>query len=57
MKERPNLILEVKVKMYYGLKTMTRKFRKYGQLETRVVYLQNMPTSYVKYKNEEDKDK
>ena len=33
--------MEVKAKMYYDLKMMTKKFRKYGQVENIVVHLQN----------------
>ena len=37
-----------------GLKTMARKFRKYEQVESIAVHLQNTPTHYVNYKIEED---
>ena len=30
-------------KLYYSLKTMARKFRKYGQLGNIAIHLQNMP--------------
>ena len=33
-KERLNFLVEVQAKVYYGLKTMARKFRKYGQVES-----------------------
>ena len=41
IKERPNLLVKVQTKMYYGLKTITMKYRKYGQVEYIVVHLQN----------------
>ena len=52
-KERPNFLVEVQAKVYYGLKTMIRKFRKYGQVENIAVHLQNTPTYYINYKKEE----
>ena len=36
---------------------MTKKFRKYGQVENIVVRLQNTPTYYVKYGKEDDRIK
>ena len=42
-KERPNLLMEVKNKTYYGLKTMARKFLKYGQVERTLMHIQNTP--------------
>ena len=33
-KEWPNFLVEVQAKLYYGLKTMARKFRKYEQVES-----------------------
>ena len=48
-KERPSLLVEVQAKFYYGLKTMARKFRKYGQGESVAVQLQNN-VYYVNYK-------
>ena len=56
-KERPNLQVEVKAKKYYGLKTMARKFRKYGQVKRILMHLQNAPIYYAKYKNEESEVK
>ena len=47
-KERPNLLVEVQAKFYYGLKTMARKFKKYGYEENIGVHLQNAQTCYVK---------
>ena len=49
--------MEMKTKVYYGLKTMAKKFRKYAQVKSIGVHLQNTPTYYVKYRNEEDKVK
>ena len=42
-KERPNFLVEMQTKVYYGLKTMARKFRKYGQVESIAVHLKNTP--------------
>ena len=53
-KESPNLLVEVQAKMYYSLKTMARKFRKYGQVENIMIHLQNTPTHCLKYKKEEE---
>ena len=47
--------MELQAKLYYGLKTMAMKFRKYGQVENIAVHLQNTPTYYVKYGKEEDR--
>ena len=55
-KEWTNLLMEVQAKLYYGLKAMASKFRKYGQLENITVHLKNTPT-YIKYQKEEDKIK
>ena len=54
---RLNLLLEVKAKTYFGMKTMTRKFRKYGQIERIVVHLKNATIFCAKYKNEESTDR
>ena len=56
-KEGPIFLVEVQAKLYYGLKTMERKFRKYVQVENIVVYLENTSTCNVKYENEEDRVK
>ena len=32
-KEGPSLLVKVQAKLYYSLKTMARKFRKYGQVQ------------------------
>ena len=56
-KRRANLLVEMKTKVYCGLKTMAKKFRKYAQVKSIGVHLQNTPTYYVKYRNEEDKVK
>ena len=44
-----SLLVEVQTKLYYGMKTMVRKFRKYGKVENIVVHQKNTPTYYVKY--------
>ena len=44
MKEGLSLLVEVKAMLYYGMKTMARKFRIYEQIENIVVHLQNTPT-------------
>ena len=49
-KERLDFLVEVQEKVYYGLKMMARKFRKYGQVESIAVHLQNTPIYYVNYK-------
>ena len=36
---------------------MTRKFRKYGQVERTLIHLQNAPVYYAKYKNDESEVK
>ena len=52
MKERPNLLVEVKAKTYYCLKTIGRK---YGHVETILMHLQNAPIYYAKYKKKKGK--
>ena len=47
----------MKAKTYYELKWMAKKFQKYEQVESILVHLQNTPTYYVTYKNEDDKIK
>ena len=47
MIEKPNFLVEVQTKMYYGLITMARIFRKYGQVENIAVHLQNTPTLFL----------
>ena len=54
-KERPNFLVEVQAKVYYGLKMMARKFRKYGLVKSIEVHQQNVPTYYVNCKKEEDR--
>ena len=49
--------MEVQPKFYYGLKTMTSKFRKYGQGENIAVHLKYVLTYYIKYAKEEDRIK
>ena len=46
--------MEVQAKLYYGLKTMARKFRKYRQLENIAIHLQNTP---IDHRKEEDRIK
>ena len=46
-KEMPNFLVEVQVKVYYGLKMMARKFIKYGQVDSIAVHLKYTPTYYV----------
>ena len=57
MKERSNLLVEVKANAYYGLKKMARKFRKYRQVERIVMHLQNALINYAKYKYEKSEVK
>ena len=49
-KEKPNFPVEVQAKIYYSLKMMARKFRKYELVGSIAVHLQNTPTYYVNYK-------
>ena len=56
-KEGLSLVVEVQAKLYCGLKTKSKKFRKYRQVENTAVHLQNTPTYYVKYGKEEDRIK
>ena len=44
----------MQVEVYYGLKTMAKKFRKYGLVESIVVHLQDVPIYHINYKKEED---
>ena len=37
-KKRPNLLVEVKAKVYYGFKMMARKFFKYGQVKRTLMH-------------------
>ena len=53
-KVRPNFLVEVKIKTYYGLRTMSKKYKKCRQLERIIMHLQNAPMYYVKYKEEEN---
>ena len=52
-KEKPNLLVEVKAIIYSSLRTITRKFFKYGQVESILIHLQNAPIFDVNYKKEE----
>ena len=49
--------MEVKTETYYGLKTMARKCLKYGQVEKILMYLENAPIYYAKYKKKEREGK
>ena len=40
-KERPNLLVEVMSKTYCKLRTMAKKFKKFGQVESIVMNLKN----------------
>ena len=43
-KERPNFLVEVKAKTPYGLKTIARKFLKYGQVKRILMHQYIMPS-------------
>ena len=45
---------EIKAKTYYSLRTMSKKFKKCGQVKSIVMHLQNAPIYYGKYKKEEN---
>ena len=49
--------MELKAKMYFGLRNMAKKFKKLGQVENISMNLQNTPTYYLKYRKKESKDK
>ena len=51
-KEMTNFLVDLQAKVYYGLKTMARKFWKYGQVESIAVHLKNIPIYHVNYKKE-----
>ena len=38
-KERPNFLVKVQAKVFYGLKTMAKKFRKYSKIRQYIILI------------------
>ena len=57
LRERSSHLVEVKAKTYYSLKSIPRKFRKYLQVESILIHLQNAPIYHAKYKKEKSEVK